>query len=407
MKNTYYDFYNDIEYFEYLSFLLKDSEVVHDLHIHTSNSDGIQSLEYTCEKIADSPIQFFCITDHNYMSDKLQECMMATNKLFIYGTELSCCYEGYRVHILGYFFNTDNRNTKNIISKIYQGHCEREKLRISNMQKKSNIKLTYDKFISEHPTQVPNWRRIAESLVSSGDAESLIDASEKFLKRGKSGYLSYSDNWPKVDVRDAALAIMQDGGLPVLAHLGDLECAMGIKKTVALLSELKQCGVVGYDISSGGRHRKIPENLIKICEKQFQLLPFYGTDCHDAKFVEQYRKTSIAWLNIMLIKYAHKYLNNYFTYDLIDLIQSSMTPEFDFKEIPLGYVHMLKMKKVITFEDLLEKLNEGDGCNVDTLLCIIVTINCLSFIKAESKLKRLLSESLNEDTPSKYLKNYK
>lgn len=406
MENTNYSLYSDIEYFEYLSFLLKDDELIHDLHIHTSNSDGIQSLEYTCEKISESSIQFFCITDHNYMFDNPPKCIMATNKLFIYGTELSCCYEGNRVHIIGYFLNTDNKNTKCIISKIHQGHCEREKIRISNMQKKSNIKLTYDRYISEHGMEVPNWRRIAESLVSSGDAVSLADASEKFLKKGKSGYLSYSDNWPKVDVREVVLAIMKDGGLPVIAHLGDLACSMGIEKTIALVSELKQCGLVGYDISDGEKHQKIPESIEKICKKQFHLLPFYGTDCHDARFKKYCEKVSISWLNILLVKYAHKYLDVFFSYDLIDLIQSSIMPEFNFARIPMGYIQMLKVKNVNTFEDLLRRLSKKDACNVDTLLCIIVIINCLSFLVAEKQLKRLISESLNEEKSLEFLKNY-
>ena len=406
MGKTEYDFYNDIEYFEHMLFLLDDVEMIQDLHIHTCNSDGIYPLKYTCEKIQDSPIQLFCITDHNYMFDKREKCMMATKKLFIYGTELSCCYEDNRVHILGYFLNTDNVNTKEIINKIHQGHCEREKLRISNMQRKSNTKLTYERFIFEHHDQVPNWRRVAASLVSSGDAKNINDASERFLKKGKSGYLSYSDNWPKVDAREAVLAIVRDGGIPVIAHLGDLEYSIGIEKTVELLTALKQCGVVGYDTSNGGKHCKISKNLVEICEEKLQLYSFYGTDCHNADFTEKYHKTSIAWLSDFLVRYAQKYLNQYFKYKLINLIQASITPDFDFKKIPSGYIKMLEKEEIVTFEHLIKNLKNRGDFNANILLCIIAIINCLSYLVTEKKLRKMVLKALEVDSTTKYLEDY-
>lgn len=405
MNNMQYNLYNDIDYFENMLSLLNSEYVTQDLHIHTDNSDGLLSLENTCKKIQHSAIDFFCITDHNFIVNIPMKCLFETNKTFIYGTELSCSYNGTRVHMLGYFLNIDNLYTRNIIAKIHKGHLEREKLRIENMHKNTNIKLSYEDFLQQNKNKVPNWRRIATSLVLSGDANSIEDASNRFLSKGKSGYISYSDNWSKVDARDAALAITKDGGIPVIAHLGDLEHSLGLNDLIKLLSDVSLCGVMGYDVSNSGKHRRISEELVNICNTQFGLIPFYGTDSHNAEFMENYSKSSIGWLNILLCRYIQKYLGRYLNYELIDLIHASVTSNFDFRTIPQGYINVLKKKSIITFRDLLEEIKCKEFCYNNTILCVIIIINCLSFCSAEMKLKKLVYTSLNTKEPSIFIKN--
>lgn len=205
-------------------------------------------------------------------------------------------------------------------------------------------------------------------------------------------------------MREAILAIVQDGGLPVIAHLGDLEHYFGTKKTLDMLSKFKEYGIVGYDISNGEKHRKIPEEIVKICEEKFQLLSFCGTDCHDANFVEQ-RKSPIIWFSVMLVNYAQKYLCKFEEYKVIDLIHASFTPDFDFEKIPIGYFRTLEQEHIVSFKDLLENLvKRSYYSNIDIILCMIIIINCLSFVKSENKLKGLFLGKTNVSSILKYLK---
>ena len=77
-----------------------------DLHIHTNNSDGLDSWQTVLEKAREAGLKLISITDHNncdvyfQMGNNGQGCPQVLT-----GIELQAYYKGLSIEILGYGFD--------------------------------------------------------------------------------------------------------------------------------------------------------------------------------------------------------------------------------------------------------------------------------------------------------------
>ena len=80
-----------------------------DLHMHTTFSDGKDSLEEIIDNVKNANIDFFSITDHDtaesarqiLASNELQNKIKEKGLSYVTGCEFTCVYEGYG-HALAY-----------------------------------------------------------------------------------------------------------------------------------------------------------------------------------------------------------------------------------------------------------------------------------------------------------------
>ena len=81
-----------------------------DLHIHTNNSDGSDSVSQILEKAQAMGINLISITDHNkvsaYRELKDKKIRSGFSGEIISGTELTTTLDGETIEILGYGINT-------------------------------------------------------------------------------------------------------------------------------------------------------------------------------------------------------------------------------------------------------------------------------------------------------------
>ena len=83
-----------------------------DLHIHSTYSDGTDDVETIINNIAKTNIKYFSITDHDvaesareiFASKKLQKLIKDNGLTYVPGIEMTCKFNGYKMHILGYVF---------------------------------------------------------------------------------------------------------------------------------------------------------------------------------------------------------------------------------------------------------------------------------------------------------------
>lgn len=400
----------DIRYFEHILSALENDNIPQDLHIHTSLSDGYFSLEDTVKKIVAKRIKMFCITDHNSLvqyTNSILDSISDDKTIFCYGTELSCSYNDTRVHVLGYFLNNDNNNTRELIEKIFYGHWKREELRIERMRAIDNASVTIN-HLKSITNDVPNWKSVAEALVLAGDAQSIDEASNRFMQKGKSGYISYKDNWPKVSATDAVKAILSDGGIPVLAHLGDLENKLGRDETQLLVKKLSEIGLWGFDTSHNGNHEAISESLRDFCigQDSIGLYPVIGSDSHNADFNNIQCDSCVRFIYTLLCRYAEKYLSNYLHYSIYDMLQPCFIPDFDFDFFPKGYLDNLSHNNTIrTFEDLISASNY-DAVDIHLIkLSAVIVISALCFRWAEDELYSIIDDSKANEEQERYIVN--
>lgn len=88
-----------------------------DLHMHSVYSDGTCSVEDIIKNAKQLGLSQIAITDHDILDGSLLASTMSDID-FVVGIELSVGYNGYEVHLLGYFSKTsDYKNTKFVINE--------------------------------------------------------------------------------------------------------------------------------------------------------------------------------------------------------------------------------------------------------------------------------------------------
>ena len=85
-----------------------------DLHIHTNNSDGTDTVEELLRKAEKLKLEYISITDHDTCEGYKELANLDIKKLFsgiiIPGIEIKCTYQKRTIEVLGYKINTDKMN---------------------------------------------------------------------------------------------------------------------------------------------------------------------------------------------------------------------------------------------------------------------------------------------------------
>lgn len=113
-----------------------------DLHIHTNNSDGTDSVEELLKKAEQLKLEYISITDHDNCNGYNQLKNINISDYYsgkiIPGIEIKCTYKKRTIEVLGYKINTDKMN--NWMENFYKDK-QRDKLQIKYFN------LLYDKCI--------------------------------------------------------------------------------------------------------------------------------------------------------------------------------------------------------------------------------------------------------------------
>ena len=250
-----------------------------DLHIHTSASDGTDSPEELLQRIRDSGIKTFAVTDHDTitgaveMSGKLQD---EKDIKFIRGIEFSCRTRitNTKCHILG--LNYDYENAE-FIHALRTGEEIRHKKfwkRIEILHDEFNITFTDEEIESLMKIKSVGKPHIANMIVSKGLADNKQDAIDRYVNKCKTGN-------DRLDSDFVIHAIVSSGGIPVWAHPlggeGEKELPEEIFKET--LSELISYGLHGLECFYSKYDYAICERLEAIAN-QNGLYVSGGSDYH-------------------------------------------------------------------------------------------------------------------------------
>lgn len=215
-----------------------------DFHIHSTCSDGMNSIKEIIDKLEKNNIFYAAITDH----DKVTHVRESTEVQFILGCEFTCTYDGRVVHILGYgnrensainLMNTDIRKAKKnaYIKKMY-------------LLQKNNSNIEWNNI--ENLASIENY--IGEYLENKGIT------AEKVLK-----------------------CLNEAGWVSILAH--PTRSITGIIAIKELISKLKLFGLRGVECFHPCINQELSKVLIEFCRKE-KLLISGGSDYHGKENME-------------------------------------------------------------------------------------------------------------------------
>ncbi|CAG9001525.1 MAG: 5'-3' exoribonuclease [Candidatus Celerinatantimonas neptuna] len=267
-----------------------------DLHCHTTISDGELTPEELVVRAENHQLDYLAITDHDSTDALAVAKAMAKRLLIINGVEISTDWEGFEIHVVGLNFMISNQQLQQSLVVQRQKRNDRA-YEISCRLSKIGIEPVYERVLEMAKGGCITRAHIAKVIVERGIVGSFDKVFQKFMSRGKPGYVP--NRW--MSTEQAIQLIHQAGGVAVLAHplqyqlsnkwlrrlIGEFAEAGGDALEIGVsqikpdhqrwLSELAighyLAGSVGSDFHRPtrwrelGRYLPLPENIIPIWEK--------------------------------------------------------------------------------------------------------------------------------------------
>ena len=210
-----------------------------DLHMHSTASDGTDAPQKVAQRCAQNELEYAVLTDHDTIAGsavfqaEAQKLGIRTTT----GVEFSANSEG-ELHILVYGADTQNAEFCALMAELAQKRNERV-TKMTQRLMDCGCNISHDQVRRYAENGVPGRPHIALALVESGEAASVDEAFERYLKVGCLGYV------PRRGVcEERILAVGRAaGGLPVLAH-PKLTYAPDFD---ALIHRLKEEGLAGIE----------------------------------------------------------------------------------------------------------------------------------------------------------------
>ena len=252
-----------------------------DLHIHTTCSDGSDTVDEVIDKIHSAGIDYFSITDHDtalsartiLSSDELKNKIRNYGLTYVTGTEWTCEFMGRSVHILSYDFDPFADEVLALENEIKQLLIEKNEFRSSELNKKGLI-------LSEKSLNYLNSRinirklDIANCLVDDGYFSNLQDAVDCFND------IHYPKKY-RLNGEKVISTLSKIGAKVVWAHsiYGLGQKPISFEQIDLFAGKMKKLGMSGIETYYSLYNREQINELIKIAKKH-NLFLTSGSDYH-------------------------------------------------------------------------------------------------------------------------------
>jgi len=246
-----------------------------DLHCHSINSDGSDKPQKLIEIAHKARLSAIALTDHDTIAG-LDEAYHESKKFeidFINGIELSVISNTGNMHVLGYLFDNENPDFKEIINKVQEARDQRNQKIISKL---SNLGMPIKLKDLETISGCGEIGRphFARAMLEYGYVKSLQMAFDLYLKKGAPAYEPKAILLPE----EAIQIIHKAKGLAVLAHPITLNIALS-SDLIKAISDLKEAGLDGIECYYPEHDTNFTRELLEICNK-FELIATGGSDYH-------------------------------------------------------------------------------------------------------------------------------
>ncbi len=242
-----------------------------DLHLHTNASDGRLTPAELVSRAAEVGLSVIAITDHD-STEGVAEARTAAAALpqpkVIPGVELSTDVPRGEVHVLGYFIDYEDEAFQERLRRL---RLSRE-LRAQRMVEKLaelGMPLSWERVLELAGDGAVGRPHIARALLEKGYIASLPEAFDRYIGRNGPAYADREKMTPTEAVR----LIVQVGGLPVLAHPGEVE------DRDTLVADLTKVGLVGIEAYYGNYPASLVAELVGLAQRH-QIIATGGSDYH-------------------------------------------------------------------------------------------------------------------------------
>jgi predicted metal-dependent phosphoesterase TrpH len=238
-----------------------------DLHVHTTHSDGAYTPAQVVEVASRAGLAAVAVTDHDAVGGvaAARAAAVGSGVEVIVGVEITAEFRGRELHLLGYFFRTDDGPLNAALEKVRRDRVERFREMVGRLRA-CGVSVDWEE--TDAGPEALGRRRLAELLVRQGQAGSVREAFARWLHDG--GRAAAPKR--RLPVGEAAGLVRAAGGVAAYAH-PSYDC------TVEALAELRGLGLgaveVDFPAVKNARGREL-----RAWAARLGLAVTAGSDCH-------------------------------------------------------------------------------------------------------------------------------
>jgi predicted metal-dependent phosphoesterase TrpH len=244
-----------------------------DLHTHSTVSDGSDAPDRIPELAAAHGCSAVALTDHD-RQDGVAAAAARAAELgieLVPGVEVSCEHAG-TMHMLVYFLEPGEGPLQDELIRLQVARDTRNQ-RMAQKMAELGLPVTYDEIQAEAGGMGAGRPHIASILVRKGVVDSIQEAFDVWLAKGRPAYFDKERLAPETAVRLARAS----GAVPVLAH--PLSLGLSAADTEATVADLRSFGLGGLEAIYGRYSPEDREGLVDLA-KRHGLAVTGGSDHH-------------------------------------------------------------------------------------------------------------------------------
>jgi len=246
-----------------------------DLHTHSTCSDGTLTPAALVALAATRKVQLLALTDHDTTAGcaEARQACAEHGIEFLEGIELTALWRECEVHIVALGVRSDDPGLQQHASAVRALRGERvrkiaARLTAAGLDGES---LAAGAFAL---STVPTRTHLARALLAAGHAKDLQGAFEKWLGRGKPGYVA--PQWP--DIATTITAVLGADGTAVLAHPHRYKLSNTALRE--LCAHFREAGGGALEVSIAGMSPDAQARMAQLA-RRFDLAGSIGSDFHE------------------------------------------------------------------------------------------------------------------------------
>jgi 3',5'-nucleoside bisphosphate phosphatase len=240
-----------------------------DLHVHTTHSDGNYTPAQVVELARRAGLAAVAVTDHDAVGGVAvaRAAAEGSGVEIVAGVEITAEFHGRELHLLGYFFRTDDGPLTTALDRVCRGRVERFQEMIERLRA-CGASLDLRDVPPPAAPEALGRRHLAEMLVKQGMAGSVREAFARWLHDGGRAAA------PKLrlPVGEAVALVRGAGGVAAYAH-PPYDC------TVEALTELRDMGLNAVEVEHPAI-RAARGRELRAWAKRLGMAVSAGSDCH-------------------------------------------------------------------------------------------------------------------------------
>ncbi|MBI4300692.1 MAG: PHP domain-containing protein [Chloroflexi bacterium] len=242
-----------------------------DLHTHTTASDGRLTPAELVRCAVGRGVKVLAITDHDStdgLGEAFAEVARHPEMTLVPGIELSTDVPNGEVHVLGYYMDYGDEAFQETLQTFREARIDRARRMVEKLAA-LGMPIDWERVKELAGDGAVGRPHIAQALVERGHVADMREAFEKWIGRNGPAYAERHKLLPE----DAVRLLTEHGGLPVLAHPGD------IPELDEMLERLKAAGLIGMEVYYADYPAELQSQLLAVAERH-SLIPLGGSDFH-------------------------------------------------------------------------------------------------------------------------------